>query len=57
MVVREGNDITKFLIQQKGDIISELLIITGDPGDNTLISIRGDLDLKSISELSKEHWH
>ncbi|MFZ0281628.1 MAG: DUF4252 domain-containing protein, partial [Bacteroidales bacterium] len=53
MVVREGNDITKFLIQQKGDIISELLIITGGPGDNTLISIRGDLDLKSISELSK----
>lgn len=53
MVVREGNDITKFLIQQKGDIITELLIITGGPGDNTLISIRGDLDLKSISELSK----
>ncbi len=54
MVVREGNDITKFLIQQKGDIISELLVITGGPGDNTLISIKGDLDLKTISELSKD---
>jgi len=54
MVVREGSDITKFLIQQKGDIISELLMITGGPGNNTLISIKGDLDLKSLSELSDQ---
>jgi hypothetical protein len=54
MVVRQGNDITKFLIQQKGDVISELLVITGGPGDNTLISIKGDLDLKTISGLSKD---
>lgn len=54
MVVREGSDITKFLIQQKGDIISELLMITGGPGNNTLISIKGDLDLKSLSELSNQ---
>jgi hypothetical protein len=53
MVVKEGNDVTKFLIKQKGDIISELLVITGGPGDNTLISIKGDLDLKMISNLSK----
>ncbi len=53
MVVKEGNDVTKFLIKQKGDIISELLVITGGPGDNSLISIRGDLDLKMISDLSK----
>jgi hypothetical protein len=54
MVVKEGSDVTKFLIQQKGDIISELLVITGGPGGNTLISIRGDLDLKMISDLSKD---
>jgi hypothetical protein len=53
MVVKEGPDITKFLIRQKGDIISELLVITGGPGGNSLISIKGDLNLKSISELSK----
>lgn len=53
MVVKEGSDVTKFLIQQKGDIISELLVITGGPGDNTLISIKGDLDLKMINDLSK----
>ncbi len=54
MVVREGSDITKFLVKQKGDVVSELLVIIGGPGDNTLISIKGDLDLKSLSELSDE---
>jgi hypothetical protein len=54
MTVKEGPDITRFLIRQKGDIISELLVITGGPGGNSLISITGDLDLKSISNLSKE---
>jgi hypothetical protein len=53
MVVKEGSNVTKFLIKQKGDIISELLVVTGGPGDNTLISIKGDLDLKMIQELSK----
>lgn len=54
MSVKEGRNTTKFLIKQKGDIISELIMISGGPSDNTLISIRGDLDLKSLSELSKE---
>jgi hypothetical protein len=53
MVIKEGPDVTKFLIRQKGDIISELLVITGGPGGNTLISIKGDLNMKSISDLSK----
>jgi hypothetical protein len=53
MAVKEGSDITKFLIRQNGNIITELLVITGGPGDNTLISIKGDLDLKTISDLSK----
>jgi len=53
MVVKEGQNMSKFLIRQKGDIISELVVITGGPGDNTLISIKGDLDLKSLSELSE----
>jgi len=53
MVVREGRDITKFLIRQTGKIISELLIVTGGPGGNSLISIKGELNLKNISDLSK----
>jgi hypothetical protein len=53
MVVKEGRDITKFLILQKGNLISELLVITGGPGGNSLISIKGDFNLKDISDLSK----
>lgn len=54
MVVKEGPDITKFLIKQSGSIISELLVVIGGPGGNSLISIKGDLNLKNISELSKD---
>jgi hypothetical protein len=54
MVVKEGSDATLFFIKQKGDIISELLMITGGPGNNTLISIKGEIDLKSLSELSDQ---
>ncbi len=53
MVVKEGPDMTKFLIRQKGDRISELLVVSGGPGGNSLISIKGDLNLKNISDLSK----
>jgi len=54
MVVKEGRDMTKFLVKQKGDIISELIVITGGPSGNSLISIQGDLDMKSLSNISKE---
>jgi hypothetical protein len=53
MLVKEGPDITRFLIKQTGNVISELLVITGGPGGNSLISIKGDLNLKNISDLSK----
>jgi hypothetical protein len=53
MVVKEGRDITKFLIRQKGSIITDLIVLTGGPGGNSLISIKGDFSLKDISDLSK----
>ena len=53
MVVKEGQDVTKILIRQKGDIITELFVVTGGPGGNSLISIKGELNLKNISDLSK----
>jgi hypothetical protein len=54
MVVKEGPDMTKFLIKQSGNTISELLVITGGPGGNSLISIKGTLNLKNIKDLSKD---
>lgn len=53
MVVKEGHDVTKFLIKENGNLISELLVIVGGPGGNSLISIKGDLSMKNISDLSK----
>ncbi len=54
MLIKEGPNITRFLIQQKGKVITELLVITGGPAGNSLISIRGELDLKNITNLSKQ---
>ncbi len=53
MVVKEGKNTTKFLTIQKEDIIKEMLVITGGPSGNSLVSIKGDLNLRSLSELSK----
>lgn len=53
MVVKEGPDITKFLVKHNGERISELLVISGGPDGNSLISIQGNLSLKNISDLSK----
>lgn len=54
MVVKEGQDMTKFLVKQNGKIITELLVISGGPSGNSIISIRGDLDMKSLTSISKE---
>ena len=54
MVVKEGRDVTKFLIKQTGNYISELLVISGGPDGNSLISIRGEFSLKNISDMSKD---
>ncbi len=53
MAISEKKEVTKFLIRQSGKTISELLVITGGEGSNTLISIRGEFNLKEISELSR----
>lgn len=53
MAVKEGSNHTKFLVKYNGDRIAELLVITGGPGGNSLISIKGNLSLRNISQLSK----
>ncbi len=53
MVVKEGPDITKFLVKYNGERIAELLVVAGGPGGNSLISIKGNLSLKNISDLAK----
>ena len=53
MVVRDKQEVTKFLVKQTGSIINELLMISGGAGGNTLISIRGEIKLNDLSEISK----
>ncbi len=53
MVVKEKDQDIKFLVKEKEDVIVELLLVIGGKGNNALISIRGIIDLKSISKLSK----
>ncbi|MEE4116163.1 MAG: DUF4252 domain-containing protein [Marinilabiliaceae bacterium] len=54
MVVQDGGQDLKFLIREKGRRIEELLMIGGGgEGGNILLSIKGDLDLENISNISK----
>jgi hypothetical protein len=53
MIIKDGDEKTNFLIHQKGDIISEFVMLTGGDDNFTLISMTGDLRLKDISRLSK----
>ncbi len=53
MVVSEKNNKVRFVIKEKGRVISELLMVVTSPTNNTIISITGEIDLKSISKISK----
>lgn len=52
MRVKEDDQKVLFLIKEKGKMITELLLVVGGKGDNALISIKGDIDLKNISKLA-----
>ncbi|MCK5028479.1 MAG: DUF4252 domain-containing protein, partial [Bacteroidales bacterium] len=53
MVIKEKDQDVKFLINEKDGKIIELLLIAGGKDENALISIKGNIDLKNISKLSK----
>jgi hypothetical protein len=52
MSVKEKDQVFKMLIRKKGTVITEFLMIGGG-NENVLICITGNIDLKSISKLSK----
>jgi len=52
-IKEEGTDV-KFLIHEKGDIITELVLIAGgEHEENALIVISGEIDLASIGSIAK----
>ena len=52
MVIKEKDQDVKFLTREEHGRIVQLILISGGK-DNTLICIDGDIDLKTISKLSK----
>lgn len=53
MIVKQKDQNVKFMIRKEGKNIKELLMIVGGTDENAMISIQGEIDLKSISKLSK----
>jgi len=54
MVVKEKDQVVKFLVKDVNGVIVELLLIVGGKSDNVLICIQGDnINLKNIAKLSK----
>ena len=53
MIVKEEEEEVKFFIREKGDKITELLMIVKDKKESLFLTLSGDIDLKKISKLSK----
>jgi hypothetical protein len=53
MVVKEKDEEVRFMALKNGDRISELLMIIDEPGEAGFISIVGDIDINTVSKLSK----
>lgn len=54
MTIKEGNTDIKFLVREKGDIITELILIAGGRNEeNALIVIKGEIDLASIGAIGR----
>ena len=53
MVIHDSDKDIKFLVKEENNMVSELLMVIGSKTDNVLISITGNIDMKSISKLSK----
>jgi hypothetical protein len=53
MIVKQKDQDIKFMIRKEEKNIKELLMIVGGKDENAMISIQGDIDLRTISKLSK----
>jgi hypothetical protein len=53
MVVKQSGEEVKFLTMKKGDKIGELLLIINGEKEAGFITITGNIDMKTIGQLSK----
>lgn len=53
MTVRDGDSDIRFLIQEKGGMVSELVMLVGSDSSFVAASIFGEIDLKQMSKMAK----
>lgn len=53
MIVRDGDSDIDFLIKEKKGKISDLLFLVDEPDEFVIVSISGDIDLKTIGRITK----
>jgi hypothetical protein len=53
MIVRDGDTDVDFLIKEKNGKISDLLLVVDEPDEFVIVSISGEIDLKTISKVTK----
>lgn len=54
ITVRDKDDDTRFLVKDDGRVIHELLMVSVDAKEFTLVSFVGDIDLDALSKLSSD---
>lgn len=53
IVVIEKDEQVKMMVREEDDVIKEFLIVVGSEDENVLVSIRGDINLDDLEELSE----
>ena len=53
MTVRDGDSDIRFLIQEKGGLVNELVMLVGSDSSFVAASIFGEIDLKQMSKMAK----
>jgi len=53
MIVRDGDTDVDFLVKEKKGKISDLLLVVDEPDEFTIVSISGEIDLKTIAEITE----
>jgi len=54
MSIKDGDQDMKFMIKEKGKIITELVLVAGGDDGFFIMSITGDIDLKQITNISRK---
>lgn len=53
LIIRDGDTDVDFLIKEKKGKISDLLLVVEEPDEFTIVSISGEIDLKTIAEITE----